>query len=88
MKYFEHYHAMLNANDFKKFNDSDNIWAVEQAVNNTNGCSIVTDDEYNIPVGAYTDGDYVIEYDVYNHVYYVDVYYLIADDDRIKELNN
>lgn len=89
MKYFERYHARITEKEFEKFNDLDNIWAVEQAVNSTDGYTIVSDDLMIIPSGAYDDGDYTIEYDVYNHIYYIDVFYPICDDDdRIKELNN
>lgn len=89
MKYFEHYHTRIAEKEFEKFNDLDNIWAVERAVNSTDGYTIVSDDLMTIPSTAYDDGGYTVEYDVYNHIYYVDVFYPISDDDdRIKELNN
>lgn len=67
---FEHYHTMLNARDFKRNNDPDNIWAVERAYDRE--CEIISDLDYSISAKAHDVGDYTINF--CGDVVYVDVY--------------
>lgn len=68
---FEHYHSMIKETEFDKYNDPDNIWAVERAYHDCN-CEIISDKDYRISAKAHDVGDCVIER--YNGSVYVDVY--------------